>query len=345
MLRLLVVDDEWLIRKGIVRMIERLCDGDMVVEEAANGKEAIERIQQSQFDLIFCDIKMPELDGIQTLEELTRLGFRVPVVFLTGFNEFSLVQHALRLRAYDYLLKPVQDEDFLSTLAKFKQDFLKISTRSEASQNDLQRFEFKLLNALESLDVERASQVIEDGQVMLSDRITFTGYVDEIVRITSFFFSKHRIVGFDKELRFSSNDLCNLSNLQHAVKIRMAHIREQGEDINSDSVIIKKVKEHINEHLQDQLTLTGVAEFVHFNPTYFSEYFKEKSGETFIQYVTRVKIEKAKSMLADPLIKINDISDCLGYQDPRSFSKMFKLFMGITPTEYRNLQLSLLHTV
>ena len=127
MLRLLVVDDEWLIRKGIVRMIERLCDGDMVVEEAANGKEAIERIQQSQFDLIFCDIKMPELDGIQTLEELTRLGFRVPVVFLTGFNEFSLVQHALRLRAYDYLLKPVQDEDFLSTLAKFKQDFLKIS--------------------------------------------------------------------------------------------------------------------------------------------------------------------------------------------------------------------------
>ncbi|MBW7452544.1 response regulator [Paenibacillus sepulcri] len=335
--RLLVVDDEWLIRTGIVRMVERLSP-EWLVEQAANGIEAIERIKQASFDLIFCDIKMPGLDGIETLDELTRKGYRIPVVFLTGYDEFALMQSALRLRAYDYLLKPIHDKDILAVFTSFKKDFLSINMRSDIQHANLQQFEFQLLNALDSFDADRVFGAIEVGQALLSDRMTITEYVDEILRITNHFFSKYRIQGFDKDLPITSNDLSNLSHIRHAIQIRFSYIKQIEGNEKGDHKIIKLVKEFINTHLQKQLTLAEVADYVHFNPTYFSEYFKEKSGETFIQYVTRIKIEKAKTMLMDPTIKINDISEYLGYKDPRSFSKMFKSFLGMTPTEYRSIQ-------
>jgi two-component system response regulator YesN len=124
--------------------------------------------------------------------------------------------------------------------------------------------------------------------------MTITAYVDEILRIANHFFSKYRIQSFDKDLRLTSNDLSNLSTIQHAIQIRFSHIKEMDGTGNSDNKIIKLVKEYINAHLQHQVTLAEAAGHVHFNPTYFSEYFKEKTGETFMQYITRIKIKERK---------------------------------------------------
>ncbi|ANS74675.1 hypothetical protein AWM70_08815 [Paenibacillus yonginensis] len=335
MLRLLVVDDEWLIRKGVVRMVQRLLP-EWAIEETANGKEAIERIEHSAFDLILSDIKMPVIDGIAMLDKLTEQGSRIPVVFLTGYEEFPLVRAALRLRAYDYLLKPIHDEDLLTVFANFERDFRSIKVRSESAHVQLQRFEFQLTNALESFDSERVAAVIEEGQELLRKSMTITQYVDEVVRIVNYFFGRYRLYGFDKDIRISSNDLSNLSNIRHAIHLRFTYVRDFGPNELSDNKTIKLAKEYIADHLYDSLTLAEVADYVHFNPTYFSEYFKEKSGETFIQYVTRMKIEKAKELLVETTMKINDISDYLGYRNPRSFTKVFKMFLGLTPTEYRN---------
>jgi Response regulator containing CheY-like receiver domain and AraC-type DNA-binding domain len=337
MFRLLVIDDEWLLRQGIIRMVERLCS-DWLIEEAGNGQEAIARLGQSSFDLILSDIKMPLMDGISMLNELTKQGCRVPVVFLTGFDDFPLIQNALRLRAYDYLLKPVRDEDILKVFESFKKDFYRIKVRSESAQAQLRQFEFQLMNALESFDSERVASVVEEGQSTLGQAMPLTQYVDEIIRISNHFFSKYRLFGFDKELNMSSNDLSNLANIRHAIHLRFTYMKESETEMKGGNKTIKLAKAYIESHLHQSLTLAEVAEFVHFNPTYFSEYFKEKSGETFMQFVTRMKIEKAKELLSDPTVKINDISDNLGYSDPRSFTKMFKMVLGLTPTEYRNQQ-------
>lgn len=234
MARLLVVDDEWLIRKGIVQMVKRL-KPDWSVEEANNGKQAVEMIKESAIDLVFSDIKMPGIGGMEMLEILNKQGFRIPVVFLTGYDEFQLMRSAIQLKAYDYLLKPVNDDDMIAVLANFERDYMN----------------------------------------------PFPG----------------------------------------------------------DGKIIQLAKAYIDKHLQSSLTLTEVANHVHFNPTYFSEYFKDKCGETFSQYVLRIKMEKAKTMLEDPANRIIDISDDLGYKNPRSFTKMFKIMTGMTPKEYRDLQM------
>jgi two-component system response regulator YesN len=336
MLRLLIVDDEWLIRKGIVGMVQRL-SSEWQVEEAANGKEAMDRIAQSSFDLILCDIKMPGMDGIEMLDALTRLGCRVPVVFLTGYDEFTLVRNALRLRAYDYLLKPIHDEDMTAIFSKFKKDFMPMRRLPHAQYADLQKFEFRLLSALETFDPDQVSRALDEGEIWLADRLTKAEYVDEVLRIANCFFGKYRMYGFDKDLALSTNDVSNLEHIRHAIAVRLAYLKER-EGAEKNNKIIQMAKAYIESHIDRQLTLAEVAGHVHFNPTYFSEYFKEKCGETFIQYVTRVKIEKAKTMLQDPTLKITDVSEYLGYKDPRSFTKMFKMLTGITPTEYRNVK-------
>jgi two-component system response regulator YesN len=336
MVRLLVVDDEWLIRKGIVQMVKRL-NPEWSIEEANNGKEAIEIIKQSSFELIFCDIKMPGVDGIEMLEILNKQGFRIPLIFLTGYDEFKLMRNAIRLRAYDYLLKPVHDDDIIAVLSKFEEDFMNIKILTNQHQTRLQNFEFKLINAMNSYDTDHISVAIEEGQISLSDCMTKKDYVDEVIRIANLFFTKNRIHGFDKDVMISSNDLTNLANLEHAIQIRIAYLRDEINPSNDRS--INMAKAYIDKHLQDSLSLTEVANHVHFNATYFSEYFKEKCGETFSQYVMRMKMEQAQKMLEDPANRIIDISNYLGYKNPRSFTKMFKIIMGMTPKEYRDNQM------
>lgn len=336
MLRLLVVDDEWLIRKGIVRMVQRL-RSDWSVEEATSGSAAMDLIGEKSFDLVFCDIKMPKMNGIEMLDTLTQQGYRIPVVYITGYDEFSFMRNALRLRAYDYLLKPIHDSDVISILANFEKDFLNMKALSSVDYASLQQFEFRFLNVLDSLDPDKVSEVIDEGEATLGGFMSKSEYVNEVIRITNQFFSNYRVYGFDQCINISSNELSNLANIHHTIRIEIGNIKDmKGAE---DNKIIQLAKKYIDSHVQDSATLSEVANHVHMNPTYFSEYFKEKSGETFLHYVNRIKIEKAKVLLRSPKIDIAYIAEYLGYTNPRSFSKMFKTHLGMTPTEYRNLHI------
>lgn len=109
MLKVVVVEDEELVRKGIVLTVDWAGAGCAVVGEAANGEEGLEVIRRYRPDLIVTDIRMPKLDGIEMLRRLREEGNRAHVVFLTAYSDFSYAQSALKLGAADYLLKPFHD--------------------------------------------------------------------------------------------------------------------------------------------------------------------------------------------------------------------------------------------
>jgi two-component system LytT family response regulator len=104
MLRVLIADDERAARAKLVRLLE--AHGDVeVVGEATNGREAVEAIRATAPDLVFLDIRMPELNGFQTLEALDATHTATPkIVFVTAFDEYAV--RAFDVRAFDYLLKP-----------------------------------------------------------------------------------------------------------------------------------------------------------------------------------------------------------------------------------------------
>ena len=99
--------------------------------------------------------------------------------------------------------------------------------------------------------------------------------------------------------------------------------------------VIAKARAFIDRNFSRDLTLEEVSREVHVSPYYFSKLFKEQTGDNFINYLTQRRVESAKQLLADGRLNIKAICNEIGYNDPNYFSRLFKRFEGITPTEYR----------
>ncbi|HKM07683.1 MAG TPA: helix-turn-helix transcriptional regulator, partial [Sphaerochaeta sp.] len=100
--------------------------------------------------------------------------------------------------------------------------------------------------------------------------------------------------------------------------------------------MIQKAKQHINLHFADQdISLHSVASIVHVSPNHFSTLFSQETGETFIEYLTRVRINKSKDLLLTTKLRSADIAYEVGFGDPHYFSFIFKKHTGISPREFR----------
>ncbi|MDY3249019.1 MAG: helix-turn-helix domain-containing protein, partial [Candidatus Choladocola sp.] len=116
--------------------------------------------------------------------------------------------------------------------------------------------------------------------------------------------------------------------------VSICHTIGDRKEEQSDSVV-KKAKAYIQEHFSEDVSLDDVSREVNISPYYFSKIFKEESGENFIEYLTKVRMEKAKEMLANPDLSIKEVSAMSGYADPNYFSRLFKKQTDMTPREYK----------
>lgn len=121
MLKVLVVDDEAVVRRGIALGVDWASMGCVVVGEAANGEEGLLAAERYSPNLVITDIRMPKLDGIEMLRELRRRGCRAHVIILTAYSDFEYARSALQLDADDYLLKPFQDNELILAVERIRQ--------------------------------------------------------------------------------------------------------------------------------------------------------------------------------------------------------------------------------
>ncbi len=137
-LRALIVDDEELARRGLRVRLERA--GVSIVGECVNGVEALAAIPKFSPDLVFLDIKMPELSGLQVAESMDT-ETRPHIIFVTAFDEYAV--RAFEVHALDYILKPIDDERLWAALARARSavlnsqdsDFGRRVTRAIASMS------------------------------------------------------------------------------------------------------------------------------------------------------------------------------------------------------------------
>lgn len=106
MVKILVAEDEPLSRKSLTGHLRRRLGPDALIEGAANGREAVDRAAQLAPQLIFMDIEMPVLSGLEAAAIIRRSNPQVCIVFLTAFDRFDYAVGALRAGGSDYLLKP-----------------------------------------------------------------------------------------------------------------------------------------------------------------------------------------------------------------------------------------------
>jgi two-component system response regulator YesN len=126
LLKVLLIDDEPFIRKGLITLIDWETEGYHIEGEASNGYDAIQLIKQNKYDLIISDIKMPEMDGIELITHVREHKIsEAKFVFLSGYYDFKYAKTAINHGCCDYLLKPIQKEELLTTIRKIMDEYQK----------------------------------------------------------------------------------------------------------------------------------------------------------------------------------------------------------------------------
>lgn len=236
MRKIFIADDEMWIIMGLKKLIEKSGKPFSIIGEANNGVTALEELERKMPDILFTDIRMPGLNGLELLEKLNEKGYELKVVFITGYADFEYAQTALRLGAFDYLVKPI-DQDKLE----------------------------------EVLD-----RLMEDS---------------------------------------GTGDM------------------SMEADVNPTT--IQRIIQEIKQNYANDITLTDLARKYGISTSHLSGLIKEELRMSFSEYIAARRVQKAKELLAEERISIEEIAAQVGYSDYFYFTKVFKKNAGISPSKYR----------
>jgi two-component system response regulator YesN len=264
-MNVVIIDDEEPIRKLLKRLIPWDKLGFELAGEAADGIEGLDMCLRLKPDIILTDIRMPGLSGLELMEKLAESLPKAKVIIISGYEDFSYAQRAIKSSVFDYILKPVED-DFVKTLEKARDEIL--MQKKEKMQANKIKLELKKLQ-------------------------------DEVSDTTT-----------------------------------------DSDGYQNDNTLIQKVLNYIQENYNGNITLETTAQKFFLNPTYFSELFKHETGKGYNEFVTYVRMERAKNLLGKLGLKVNEISGMVGYQDSNYFVRAFKKYEGLTPCEYRNKKMT-----
>ncbi|MFB9275590.1 response regulator [Cohnella cellulosilytica] len=507
MFKIMIVDDEWVVREGLKLTIpwtEMQCQ---VVAEADNGLDALRLFRERQPDIVLADIRMPGMDGLALAKAIHEQQPDVMTIFLTGFDDFSYAQEAIKLGAFELLLKPSdpaelrravgeaarqitirrQQIDYRRNLEKYQQtnqpfvldQVLYRLLMDTAAIHEVSLLYEALEGRLELFDDYRIAIVdvaASDGdarpesavglvlmQHALTEAIALDGHSYAILlnesggskwRSAMAALPERDIVGATLSLSDVHHGLltlgqayaeAGLARFHHALPgyprmidyemirnevrssvewneaefveamkwgtretIRQAlhafyksvlwhsggremkprqigmkllfvvyhllnrHFRETGglpemtqvvEEIHRypsyeavlewlENMVIEvqsryvkskiplknemdEVREYIDAHFTEELKMYELASGLHMSESNFSKQFKRHFGVSFQDYVTELRIDKAKELLLDPELRIGDVARRVGYSETRYFSQLFKKTTGETQKSFR----------
>lgn len=532
MFKVLIIDDEPTIRRGLINIINWKKFQCEICGEACDGIEGLEKIEEYKPDLIFADINMPEISGLEMIKSAKKIIPYSKFIILSGYREFSYMQEAIKVGAFDYILKPSSIEDICEVVKravmelKYQRDnqletkklkkcfeesipllkekllydiifqinineeeinegfelygisideFVMIIIEIDGESGHLepyqkQLYQFGIVNTVEEMfadDFKVEKIVLSNNQIafiicaltkseLLVDNVykkahsiqqliescfNFTvtiaistkgNKVEELHEkmlecknglayrfymgsssiilyrdLNGFYKSQERIAfdGYDKKLceaikTGNENDvaqiLTQIEEKVHAVnldpeqiktfywnliyeinmiRISIKNLEVQDKEGNKDISNIYKMiesasqvtelqsllkeaansvvyrinrynKKNINQILQNAMnyicenytmpiTLNELAEHTYVSTYYLSRMFKKELGKNFVEYLNEVRIEKAKELLKDNRYKTYEVAELVGIQDPHYFSKIFKKYVNMTPTEYK----------
>ena len=133
---LLIVEDEKMIRHGIATMAQRCSVEIEEIIECRNGEEALEILREESIDVMFTDIRMPKMDGIQLVKEIEMIKNRPDIVVISGYDDFNYAVEMLKHGVSDYILKPVKRDKIEEILVKLDAH-RKESIEKEKDRNSL----------------------------------------------------------------------------------------------------------------------------------------------------------------------------------------------------------------
>lgn len=219
------------------------------------------------------------------------------------------------------------DKEYLSSSR-----YEKLQEQSKIFMSYLNKEDFDALNNLISkiifqfkmIDIEYAKNFIIDLFSMISNNLKESKIYLEVETNGEF--------SYKKILEMNDLDEINVWCKEMLKKIKNYYSNYK----NKHQIdMIKTAKNYIKKNYYQDITLEGVADKVYLSPVYFSRLFKEETGERFIDYLIKIRLEKAKNLLKNSELKVYQISEKIGYKSSKYFSRLFKESTGVTPSEFR----------
>lgn len=169
MSKILIVDDERAIRRALREILEF---EEFEVDEAENGKVGLDKAKAEMYDIIFCDIKMPEMDGMEVLEGLQKAKVDTPVIMISGHGNIETAVHAIKKGAFDFIEKPLDLNRILVTIRNAKDKTVLIEEK-KVLKKTVRRFKGSSIIG-ETEEIQQIKEMIE--KVAPSDaRVLITG--------------------------------------------------------------------------------------------------------------------------------------------------------------------------
>lgn len=371
MIKLVIADDERLIREGIRYGIDWNMLGIEIVGEAATGREALEMIEKHQPHLLFTDIRMPGLNGLELIKQANQAKKNIKTVILSGYNDFSYAQDAIKLGVKDFLLKPLDDQELYITLKRVIEEINEEQIAGlEKEKRKIDEFVKDLSNeipqSLENL-LKKYSRyflvVWESARGMTPEKILmgngFQNVYGQNEKNFGYFiaceeregasiefihqqFKKSSFIGGASDY---SSDFSIISKLYAQALLAKDHYKSLGKEgclkfsELAGNIDLTEIIKYITHHYHEALTLHDLASSIYISDSYFSRIFKEKTGKKFIDYLTEIRIYKAKQLLEHTDLKTNEVSISVGYPNARYFSQIFKRYTGYVPSEFKKKSL------
>lgn len=185
MYKLLIADDEPLIRRGIKKLIDFESLKIDEIYEAQNGKEVVEIVAQNTIDIVLLDINMPHLDGLTVAEKIKKINPEIKIAIITGYNYFDYAQRAIKVGVDDYILKPISKKEVTEIISKLVFNLDKVKR-----ENMMDKLSIKVEEDINVTQRERIERLVEENytnsefsQFFLAERLELSsGYLSVIFK-------------------------------------------------------------------------------------------------------------------------------------------------------------------
>lgn len=339
-----LVDDEPLVRMGLKKLIPWEQLGFKVVCEAQNGQEALQQLKEYDIDLIITDIEMPILDGMNYIKKVREEKYKQSILILTAYAEFEYAKMAISYGVSGYILKPIIEEQIIETLKKVRKSLKVPVDRSFSREKDKKLVDAVLLH--DKRTFELLSNIIKEELEYDSEDISGTCMrcfyiLEEIVsEMNKKYNNLDKLESLDdylliKQQKFITKEAL-LSQFETEVK-RIFDILEKYMLLSKDNVV-RQASRYVVEHVDEKIGLTLISNTLGISKNYFCSLYKQETGDNFLNYVTKTKIQRAKYLLKEKNMRIYEVCNYLGYTDTTYFTKLFKKYCGITPNEYKKAE-------
>lgn len=347
MKKLVVIDDEYLVIEGIRVMLKRIGKDYELVGSASDGQTALELIENVHPDVVFVDIRMPGLSGLEVIEHFYKKYPDMIFVLVSAYKEFEYARKGMELGVHSYLDKPVTMDKLKNTLEKIDEEFQERPDNTDVEHQrviqDLRLSINAIVELINDSSTENWEEEVQRIQLLLKKaNYNLSEYKEESYKLTmaasAAFYEKWKQYEHDFNFPLFNNieELQTIEEVDEYVFLVLQRIFEKisVRKIGSSHRVITQILDYINQNYSQDFGLNEMAEMVHMNHAYLSILFKDEVGISFVRYLTQIRMAHAKELLLKGE-KVQDVSVAVGYNNYRYFCNIFKKEEGVTPMQFK----------